>query len=197
MKRRDLIKTVSIFMGSSLSPSLLASLGGDGHNHHAKIKEARGSEQYRYQVLSTEEVGIVAGIADEIIPRTDTPGASDVGVQEFIDLMLSDWYDIDDREVFIRGLSTFTLDIKKKHHKGFIDIPQALRTLEIKALDERVIGAKSNGSDLSRFYRMTKELTLVGYYTSAEGMEKELKYGGPLGEYDFSPSGPPGSLTRY
>jgi len=41
-------------------------------------------------ILTASQRAIVSGVIDVMIPRTDTPGAVDVGVPGFIDLMLRD-----------------------------------------------------------------------------------------------------------
>ena len=52
-------------------------------------------------------MGIVSAVADIMIPRTDTPGAVDVGVPGFIDLMLRDVYTQADRDRYLAGLAEF------------------------------------------------------------------------------------------
>jgi Gluconate 2-dehydrogenase subunit 3 len=70
---------------------------------------------YTTRVFSAEEMKQVAKLVDLIIPRTDTPGASDAHVPEFIDRKLS----LDDvlREKFLAGLRSF--DGVLKEHDPF------------------------------------------------------------------------------
>jgi len=60
---------------------------------------------YTARVLSAEEMKTVAKLVDLIIPRTDTPGASDARVPEFIDRKLSG--DAALKERFLSGLRSF------------------------------------------------------------------------------------------
>jgi hypothetical protein len=60
---------------------------------------------YTVKVFSPEEMKRVAELVDLIIPRTDTPGASDVHVPEFIDRKLSLDSALKDR--FMTGLRGF------------------------------------------------------------------------------------------
>ena len=60
---------------------------------------------YTTKVLSSEEMKRVAALVDLIIPRTDTPGASDARVPEFIDRKLS--LDAELKERFLEGLRAF------------------------------------------------------------------------------------------
>src|SRR5579863_3079345 len=60
-------------------------------------------------------------MAELILPRTETPGATDVGVTEFIDLMLTEWYDEQDRTRFLNGLEDVDLRAKALFGKNFVD----------------------------------------------------------------------------
>ena len=60
---------------------------------------------YTLKVFSPEERNRVATLVDQIIPRTDTPGASDAHVPEFIDRKLSLDAALKDR--FLNALRAF------------------------------------------------------------------------------------------
>jgi hypothetical protein len=65
---------------------------------------------YTTKVLSPEQMKRVATLVDQIIPRTDTPGASEARVPEFIDRKLS--LDPALKERFLAGLRTFDGNLK-------------------------------------------------------------------------------------
>ena len=48
---------------------------------------------------------MVRTMTELILPRTDTAGAADVGTTEFIDLMLTEWYEQPERTLFAKGLA--------------------------------------------------------------------------------------------
>jgi len=54
------------------------------HEQHAEVAAV-----YTLKVFSPEERDRLAALVDQIIPRTETPGASDAHVPEFIDRKLS------------------------------------------------------------------------------------------------------------
>jgi hypothetical protein len=60
---------------------------------------------YKLKVFSPDQQARVADLVDKIIPRTDTPGASDAMVPEFIDRKLS--LDPALSERFLAGLHSF------------------------------------------------------------------------------------------
>jgi len=65
---------------------------------------------YTTRVFSPDEMKRVAMLVDLIIPRTDTPGATDAHVPEFIDRKLS--LDAALKERFLAGLRSFDGDLK-------------------------------------------------------------------------------------
>ena len=60
---------------------------------------------YTLKVFSPDEMKQVSRLVDRIIPRTETPGASDAHVPEFIDRKLSLNAELKDR--FLAGLREF------------------------------------------------------------------------------------------
>src|SRR5437016_5047660 len=57
------------------------------------------------KTLNPHQDAIVTTIAELIIPQTNTPGAKAVRVNEFIDLILTERYDDQDRTMFLKGLA--------------------------------------------------------------------------------------------
>ena len=198
MKRRQLIQAISIILGGSLTPGIMAALPNIDHTHHRRKKiQKRLDKSGSSSFLNVDELEFITVLVDTIIPRSDTPGASDVGVPAFIDLMLAEWYEDKECMLFRNGLAAFNLYVQRKYGVRFVDLVADIRHTEIELLDRQVMNAEVETEDLCHFYRMAKELTLIGYYTSAEGMSKELGYRGLVGEFNFMSSGPPGSVTRY
>jgi hypothetical protein len=79
-----------------------AALPAAGQHEHPDTSVAVA---YTTRVFSEDEMRRVATLVDLIIPRTDTPGASDAHVPEFIDRKLS--LDASLRERFLAGLRAF------------------------------------------------------------------------------------------
>lgn len=192
MNRRHVIKMLTLALGGSLALPALRAMAEHAHKHHSQGKSPETA--YQYRMFDKQTVALLEAFTDVIIPRTDTPGARDAAVPAFIDLMLAEWYDEKDTARFMAGLSAFTAAIQNKYNCDFISLSPEKRYAEVEALDRRLL-SRSDGDN--HFYPMAKELTLIGYYTSKEGMETELHYQGLIGEFDFEPSGPPGSVTLY
>lgn len=131
------------------------------------------------RVLDPHQNATVVALCDAILPATDTPGAVAAQVNEFIDLLLADWYDAADRDRFLAGLAGLDGRARAAFGKDFVDGTAADRTNLLTALDDEA--ARWNASPESSrgpqpFYRQMKWLTLFGYYTSEIGAEQEQHY---------------------
>jgi gluconate 2-dehydrogenase gamma chain len=138
--------------------------------------------------LNAHQLATVKMMAEMILPRTDTPGATDVGATEFIDLILSEWYEDDERDAFLNGLGNVDARSQALFGKDFVEcaVPQQseiLIELGEKMMEETdaMPGEKhlSRGSrpTLSKnSYAMLRRLTLTAYYTSEAGATAELHF---------------------
>jgi hypothetical protein len=173
MNRRELLQRVAYLMGGAISaPAVLGVLNGC---------TAKKEATWQPVFLSKEQGAVVADVAEIIIPRTDTPGAQDAGVPAFIDTMLKDVYEEADRQRFVSGLKAFDDAARTAHSKGFVELPkQQQADLVRKFHDEAVaseLALETRPSYLQRpFILMTKELTLLGFFTSKAGATEVLQY---------------------
>jgi glucoside 3-dehydrogenase (cytochrome c) hitch-hiker subunit len=131
------------------------------------------------RVLDPHQNATVVALCDAILPATDTPGAVAAQVNEFIDLLLADWYEAAERDRFLGGLAGLDARARAAFGKDFVDGTAADRAGLLTALDDEA--ARWNASpEASRgpqpFYRQIKWLTLFGYYTSEIGGEQEQHY---------------------
>ena len=113
-------------------------------------------------------------LADLIIPRTETPGAKDAKVNEFIDFYLSE-LPVDGRSRFIQGLGWLDGYAIRQHGLPFARLSSANQTAVLTTLS----GARGNEElrQGTEFFRQIKQLTVLGYYTSKAGID-ELNRGG-------------------
>lgn len=175
MDRREAVKSVAILMGGVLSASTL-SIMLDSCNHEFKSGEGTS--------FTENEKKIISGIAGIIIPRTDTPGAVDAGVPEFIVMMMQECHPEKDQEKFHEGLSGFDKQCKEKYGKPFLKLDEEKQETVVQSLDEEVLGNKKKKSEFRSFYHNMKALTLLGFFTSEPGATKTLRYVQVPGRYD-------------
>lgn len=195
MNRRDAISRVALLMGGTLSaPTLLAF--GEG----APVRQAVSADFS----LTAEQRALVAEVAEHIIPRTTTPGAKEAGVGPFIELMLKDCYKPQEQKNFLDGLADLDERATKAHSKKFLETSQTEQIAILKMVEKETIEMMRNanvqqvkvGDNVDKevisskklkgtpFWRLMKELTMFGYFTSEQGATKALDYVPIPGRYD-------------
>jgi gluconate 2-dehydrogenase gamma chain len=173
MNRREVLRQVAWLMGGAISaPAVLGVLKGCS---------AKQGADWKPVFLSEEQGAIVAELADLIIPRTDTPGAKDVGVPAFIDVMLKEVYPKRDQDRFLAGLKDFDDEAKRRHDQPFVKLATAERLELVRELHQSAAAAERELSiqpaRLERpFILMVRELTLLGFFTSEVGAQKVLQH---------------------
>ncbi|NCD70214.1 gluconate 2-dehydrogenase subunit 3 family protein [Mucilaginibacter agri] len=125
---------------------------------------------------------LLAELADTIIPRTDTPGAKDAGVEDFIIKMIRDCTDSKTQHNFLRGLSGLEKYSTDSYGKPFTSCSEAQRTDILKHFESRAtyrinIINKINKKLLGvPFFVKLRDLTVEGYCTSMLGATKGMAY---------------------
>jgi hypothetical protein len=177
MNRRDAIRNVAILLGTAVSASTLNAL--EGCNPKAPDN---------YTLKAPETRSFLAEVAETIIPKTDTPGAKDAKVEDFIVTMLNDCYKASDQQVVLDGLKKIDAASVKEFKKPFADISAEQKTALLTEIDkERVAYNKRDNkkeSDPTHYFQVLKELTLLGYFTSEPGATKALRYVAVPGKFE-------------
>jgi hypothetical protein len=174
--RRQALRRVALILGGTISaPALAGLLAGC-----EKSARAPGAV-WVPRAVTPDQGEMLAVIADLIIPTTDTPGARAVGVHEFIDSMLADYYDADDRARFADGLATLDERALASCGEQFVRCAPERQLELIARLDHDTFVSPQQGPS---FFRMMKELTLLGYYTSETGATRELRHAAVPGHYE-------------
>jgi hypothetical protein len=177
MNRRDALARVALLMGGTLSaPTMVAFL--DGCRTADETSKATGF------ALTTDQVDLVSEIAETIIPKTNTPGAKDAKVGEFIQVMLKDCYYTKDHDKFRAGLARLAdEDFMGAAAEKRVQLLTALESEsmdEMKKIGEERTKAREAGQTFEEpgvpFFRLMKELTLLGYFTSEAGASQALEY---------------------
>ncbi len=141
-------------------------------------------------VLSTEQMQMVAAMAEVIIPQTDTPGALAADVHGFIDHQLQYCVSSSDRAAFLAGVDAVQQIIWKDYKQHYWQLKAGMQNEIMRTL---MLGEAPFKPDDREFFRRLKALTLFGYYTSKEGASMELAYlpipGGYDGDYKVSTLG--------
>jgi hypothetical protein len=137
------------------------------------------------RTFSSAQNEIVVAMSDVMIPATDTPGAKAARVNEFIDLILTEWATEEERKIFLEGLAEADRRANALFGHGFAAASAKEQAAIVQTFDEEL--ATSRNEKLPKqirtweltlelpFFAQMRRLTLVGYYTSPIGQEQELK----------------------
>ena len=186
--RRDAVRALA---GIAVLP-LFGKLGAQelievGRQAHTLAELRRsGATAGPPRALTAAEYEMVAQAAERIIPRTATPGATDARVADFIDVMLAEWYDTDERARFKIGLSELDARARLLAKAGFSGLGEERQTAVLQGLDRELQArrqAREKGVD-EHWFAVLKHLTVWGYYTSRPGIEEELRVQLVTGRYD-------------
>ena len=190
MDRREVLRLLATGSLLQLAPT----------NLFAVLREARTliQSQTSPRTLNAHQFATVKGMAEMIIPRTDTPGASDVGAAEFIDLILTEWYEEAERTRFLSGLAEVDSRSQTLFEKGFVDCSSLQQSDILTALGEtmveqagehtRPLRRRGASAPAANFYPMLRQLTLTAYYTSEAGATGELHFEMIPGSYQGCPA---------
>jgi hypothetical protein len=133
--------------------------------------------------LNAHQDATVRALTELILPKTETPGAADVGTAEFIDLMLTEWYEESERTLFLNGLADVDSRPRSFFGKDFVNCNNEQQSGILAVLGEQMIEEgpeppTPEGEFLveRNFYRMLRRLTLTAYYTSEAGATEELHF---------------------
>ena len=135
--------------------------------------------------LSEEQGLLVSQVSDIIIPKTETPGAKEVGVPRFIDDMLREVYTKGDQDKFINALKEFSDEAVKQHGDPFAELDPAKQVEFVTSQHDAAVKAAKETKPAPPwpFVLMMKELTMLGFFTSKAGATEVLQYEPVPGAY--------------
>jgi len=150
-------------------------------------------------LFAAADVALLDEIAETILPETSTPGAKAARTGAFMALMVTDAYDARQQQVFRAGLGSVDEACRKAHGVSFMQATPAQRLSVVEALDReqkaamdartptrttRAPAAPAAPDEPAHYFRMMKELTLLGYFTSEIGYTKAMRYRESPGRFD-------------
>ena len=175
MNRREAISRVSLFLGGAVVGSGIFLEAGCS----STPKQVSG-------LFNQDQLKLLDEIAETILPASNTPGAREAKVAEFMAVMVNDCYTKTDQEIFLNGLKKIEEESSRQNGKSFNASNNAERTAFLSRLDveQKVYMENKKPEEPSHYFRMMKELTLLGFFTSELGATKVLRYVAVPGRYD-------------
>lgn len=175
MDRREAISRVALLLGGTVL----------GAEFFLQSGCKSGPEKVK-ELFSQEQLGLLDEVSDTILPATTTPGAKTAGVGKFMATMVKDCYQPADQKIFTDGVEKLDEASKKKNGKRFMESDPKQRTALLIDLDneQKAYQKSKKKDDPNHYFRMMKELTMLGYFTSEVGATKALRYLPVPGKYD-------------
>ena len=167
--RRDLLAGAAALLGAELAAPLARALAAEA--------PAPGFAT-SHTIFTPEQRSLLAAISERIIPTTDTPGAIAAGVPQFIEMMVADWYETEDRNDFLNGLGVVEGHARVHFATGFTQLaPEEQDAVLTLAMQNRIAG-------VGGFFGHCRQLVILGYYSSEIGCKQERVYVPVPGRYD-------------
>jgi len=136
--------------------------------------------------FTAAEIVLLDEIGETIIPATDVPGAKAVGIGTFLAMMMNDCYTPAEQQMFKDGLRQLDASHTQRFGADFLSGTAANRTALLNDLDRE---QRQHHQDLPagsppHYFRVLKELTILGYFSSEIGATQALRYAEVPGQYD-------------
>jgi len=175
MNRREAVQYISLLLGGTMVGSNVF-LSGCKSNTNTGVSTS----------FTDADIFLLDEIADTILPATQTPGAKAAKTGQFMTVMVNDCYEEIDQKVFHEGMKKLDDFSNKTYNLPFLKInPQQRHDLLVKLDNEQKGYMKNKKQDEpSHYFRMMKELTLLGYFTSEIGSTKARRYVERPGRYE-------------
>ncbi|MFD1467083.1 gluconate 2-dehydrogenase subunit 3 family protein [Hymenobacter caeli] len=185
MDRRDALARVALLMGGTVIGADFFLSGCSSPGKPAAAADAPVAATG--PLLDVDQIRLLDEVGDTILPTTAaSPGAKAAHIGRFMNVMVRDCYTPADQNIFMDGMTKLSEAANKQYSKSFLACTPAERTAFLTALDkeQKAYTANKKADDPAHYFRMMKELTLLGYFTSEVGATQALRYLPVPGRYD-------------
>lgn len=180
LSRREALSRLGLLLGGAL-------IGGE-----TWLRGGTRAGKTPGPAFSADDIALLDEIGEAIIPTTNTPGAKAAGIGAFMVMMVTDCYDEAQQAVFQGGLDQL-------RREGFLHASPSDRTARLNTLDAELQQfrtlKKSDGNE--NFFKMMKQLTILGYFTSEIGATQVLEYVEVPGRLDGNVPYKPGDRVLW
>ncbi|WP_039913418.1 gluconate 2-dehydrogenase subunit 3 family protein [Cellvibrio mixtus] len=170
MNRRELLKLIAATTGTAM-------IGGSG-----LLTGCATSSTQTALTFSPDDIVLLDEIAETILPRTQTPGAKDAKVGQFMTVYVNDCYTREEQATFHKGLLLLEERCHKTYGHGFMALQPAEREEFVSHLDKHAKAEIAAGK--MHYFTMIKQLTLFGFFTSEVGGTQVLRHVAIPGRFD-------------
>ena len=136
--------------------------------------------------FSEDDIAYLDEVANTILPDTSTPGAKAAKVGAFMTVMINDCYEEKDQKIFHEGMNKLNDLSKKTYDNSFMKLNGQQKHDLLVTLDneQKKYSKDKKKEDPAHYFRMMKELTMLGYFTSEIGCTKARRYVETPGKFE-------------
>jgi hypothetical protein len=204
--RREAMQRVTVLLGGLAfagGERLLAAAPGAGAAQRAAAAKGVGT-------FTAGDVAFLDEVAETILPETSTPGAKAAATGAFMALMVTDTYTYRQQAIFRDGMRQMDEASQREFNTPFLQARPDQRLALLRRLDaeqqaeteareaaltSRAPAAPPPGDAPVHYFRLMKELALLGYFTSEIGYRQTMRYVETPGRYDPCAPHAPGEKT--
>ncbi len=168
IERREVLRVMALAAAASQFPGFRRWVFAHDHAKAQGEVANLAAGPYVPQFFAPDEYATVARLAELIIPSDGSPGAREAGASEFIDFMVASDPSVQFR--FRYGLTWLDSHADRLHGEPFrrLETEQQTGVLEHLAYKDRYRPGEEDGR---AFFKLIREFTLMGFYTSRLGLE--------------------------
>ncbi|WP_025762068.1 gluconate 2-dehydrogenase subunit 3 family protein [Dyadobacter tibetensis] len=201
LNRRNALKQIAMAAGMAFSSPTLMAMN--------RREAGEAGPESQFSAISADDNALIGMVAEMIIPESDTAGAIRAGVPAFIIMMIQDCYHQPEQLSFREGLD-------RLHRQNFMGLSAEQRLQSLTRMEEETIqemkafqvkqtkmGDNEDREQIKKqasglpFWRLMKELTLLGYFTSEEGIKGSFEYVPVPGKFELTRLAPGQKIYAY
>ncbi len=192
VSRRDALKYFGLLAASAAGREFLASwlpipissAGGQKdlatiHSINHSRADAKAAAKYVPQFFKPEQFATVKLLAEMILPTDDDPGAKEAKVGDYVDFVVFSAREFEPsmQREWIEGLTFLDKESQKQFGKPFRSSAETDRVKLLTEMSLPEIDSTAHHEGYS-FFRLAKDMTIEGFYTSKVGLIDVLNYQG-------------------
>ena len=186
MDRRDVLKYTAYLTGYAVTASLSSAI-------LSGCTPEPTAPSYAPVFFTEEEFGGISALAEAMLPKTSTPGAGEVGVPAFIDVVLGKYTEAEDQQRIRTGLNSWLSGVATAAGKAYTELAAEEQNRLLNELDsssklaaeelaEQQLSPEEARSKAPWWLDM-KSLMIGGYFSSEKVGTEVLAYDPVPGSY--------------
>lgn len=169
ISRRDAIKSLVISVGGG---SLLSACGG-------RVTLGAVAAPAAPRFYAPREMAVLSRVSDLVLPRTETPGALDVGVPALLDQLMAEWANSETQAEHRAALAVLDARLTAQLGAEFLDAPDPVAEQALAAVDRAAFS-----DEPIEGYRSLKGLITQAYFATEGGAVQEQQWVAVPGRWD-------------